>query len=109
MVGTANRQLRSFFMAMEHWVFSDTRLTSMAQWQEAIDREKYPLQLSTEVVFQDLRGFLPAQLRGQRTGFECYHDDAQRLIAELSDTDLGRAWKYALGFRYNRMDELLAA
>jgi hypothetical protein len=87
-------------MSMEIWVLSDQQLESTAEWQAAINAEGYPLQLSVEVAFEALRGFFPMQLRGERSGCECYHDSADELITANSQVDFGHFWKYALGFRW---------
>jgi hypothetical protein len=87
-------------MSMEIWVLSDRQLNSVAEWQRAIDEESYPLQLSGDVTFGELRGFFPMQLRGEQSGCECYHDPADELIKTNSHVNFGHAWKYALGFRW---------
>ena len=87
-------------MSMELWVFSDRRLSSIADWQAAIDVERYPLKLSDKITFEMLDGFLPSQLRGEPTGFECHHDSAKELMHSNSDIDFGRDWKCVLGFRW---------
>lgn len=98
-------------MSMELWIFSDRQLNSIAEWQVAIDAEGYPLKLGNETPLENLKGFLPAELRGQMTGFECYHDNAGDLIMSNSDIDFGHVWKYALGVRWvgSSLDELRAA
>jgi len=97
-------------MSMEIWVLSDRQLKSTAEWQTAIDAEAYPLQLSAGKAFEDLRGFLPMQLRGELSGCECYHDPADQLIKANPDVDFGHAWKYALGFRWGgNLKEMQAA
>lgn len=98
-------------MSMELWIFSDRQLGSVAQWQAAVDAESYPLRLSTEAQFEQLSGFFPMQLRGELTGFECYHDDAAELMSAMSDVNFGREWKHALGFRWlgSKISELRAA
>lgn len=70
-------------MSMDLYVFSDARLASIAEWQEAIDAEKFDLQLSNEIALSQVDGFLPARLHGRQTGFECNHWDAGELIAGL--------------------------
>jgi hypothetical protein len=98
-------------MSMELWVLSDKRLNSIAEWQAAIDAEKYPLKLSKKESFEKLNGFLPSELRGELTGFECYHDDAGELMRENEGTNFGHQWKYALGLRWlgSKEAEILAA
>ncbi|MFZ3349579.1 MAG: hypothetical protein WA268_01760 [Xanthobacteraceae bacterium] len=87
-------------MSMELWVFSDRQLSSIAGWQAAIDVEGYPLKLSDEMTFETLDGFLPSQLRGELTGFECYHDNAKEVMHANSAINFGHDWKCALGFRW---------
>jgi hypothetical protein len=96
---------------MELWVLSDSQLNSIADWQAAIDAEGYPLKLSEDIEFENLSGFLPVQLRGELTGFECYHDNAAEFIQQNSDVDFGHAWKFVLGFRWlgSKVEELRAA
>src|SRR5712691_386475 len=74
-------------MAMELLVLSDRRLGTIAEWQRAIDAEKFTLRLSAETPFEELDGFLPAQFGDNETGFECAHWDARALIAESSQFD----------------------
>jgi hypothetical protein len=98
-------------MSMELWVFSDKELSAIAEWQAAIDAEAYPLKLDDVTPFEKLEGFLPAHLRGELTGFECYHGDADKLIRNNSDLNFGHAWKYVLAFRWvgSKVNELRAA
>jgi hypothetical protein len=98
-------------MSMELWVLSDTQLKSIAEWQAAIDAEGYPLTLSGEASFENLSGFLPARLRGEQTGFECYHDDVAAFIRENPEVDAGHAWEFVLSFRWlgSKVEELRAA
>ena len=43
-------------MAMELYVFSDRRLASIAEWQRAINAERFSLRLLTETPFEELDG-----------------------------------------------------
>jgi len=43
---------------------------------------------------------LPARFRDKATAFQCDHRKAAELIAESSDIDFGRQWRYALAFRW---------
>jgi hypothetical protein len=87
-------------MSMELHVLSDRRLASIDDWQRAIDREGFPLRLSTETPFDQLKGLLPARLRDAPIGFECDHWDAGGDLKDYTDTDFGRVWTYALAFRW---------
>jgi hypothetical protein len=57
--------------AIKLFVVSDRQLSSVAEWQAAIDGEGYPLRLDGSKLTATLNGFLPARLRDVETGFEC--------------------------------------
>lgn len=84
---------------MEIFVFSDRQVSSMAEWQEAINKQGFPLRLSTKRPFAELGGHLPAQLDGEDIWFECDHFDAAELMAHYAEVDFGHAWKFVLAFR----------
>lgn len=96
---------------MELWVLSDRQLSSIAEWQTAIAAEGYPLDLEKDASFEKLNGFLPCHLRGELTGFECYHDNAAALMSNNAGVNFGYEWKYALGFRWlgSKQSETLSA
>lgn len=96
---------------MELWVLSDKELNSLGEWQAAITAEGYSLDLEKDASFEKVNGFLPCHLKGELTGFECYHDDAAALMRNNSEFKLGHDWKYALGFRWlgSEQNETLAA
>lgn len=96
---------------MELWVFSDKQLDSIAEWQDAIDAEDYPLKLDDKAPLKSIEGFLPAHLRGELTGFECCHEDPRKLISGNSDLNFGHDWKYVLAFRWvgSKVNEQRAA
>ena len=102
-------------MSMELYVLSDLELTSIADWQAAIDAEGYPLKLDDRVQLQSHGGFLPMHLRGELTGFELDHFPADEVLPamrqDLPDVDLAHDWKFVLGFRWlgSKESELLAA
>jgi hypothetical protein len=98
-------------MAMELHVLSDRQLNSAAEWQHAINKEAYPLQLDSDFHLGSVKGFLFAKLSGSRTGFECFHDDALETMTFLGKDHFGHRWKYALGFRWrgSNIDELQAS
>ncbi len=85
---------------MEIYVLSDKRLSSVKEWQQAIDKEGFALRISADRSFETLKGYLPAWWKGERAGFECGHWDAHELMAECPDVHFGRQWTYALAFRW---------
>jgi hypothetical protein len=87
-------------MAMELFVLSDEQLNSLADWQDAIDGEGYPLRFEGNKSIVDLKGFLPARLREAKTGFECNVWPAEEFMHEMPGVDFGHEWKYVLAFRW---------
>jgi hypothetical protein len=97
-------------MSVELSVLSDRRLSSTAEWQQAIDTEGFPLRLDPACTLADTSGFFPARFGDKLTGFECYHDDAGEMIDSYTDIDFGHRWAHALGLRIGGdYDELRAA
>jgi hypothetical protein len=87
-------------MSMEMYILSDRRLASVEAWQQAIDAEGFDLRLLDDGPIDRLRGHLPARWKERPAGFECYHDDADELIAACPDIDFGRRWSYVLALRW---------
>ncbi|HEY1980930.1 MAG TPA: hypothetical protein VGH13_12670 [Xanthobacteraceae bacterium] len=83
-------------MSMEICILSDTQLSSISEWQRAIDAEGFALRLSHDEPFTEINGFLPSILRDKKTGFECYHVDPRELVDTYDNVQFGREWKYAL-------------
>ena len=97
-------------MSIELFVLSDKQLSSMSEWQAAINSEGYPIRLDSERPFDALKGFLPAQLGDTDTGFECGHWAAEEFVRELPNVNFGHRWKYLLTFRWGGdFDQLQAA
>ena len=97
-------------MSMELHVLSDRHLASFAEWQRAIDAERFPLRFEANADLQTTSGFVPLQFEYVPSGFECFHDNAEQTQNFLGSENFDRKWKFALGFRW-RGDpmELLAA
>jgi hypothetical protein len=87
-------------MSIEIFVLSDRKLGSIAEWQQAIDREGFDLKLDTSRPIEDLSGHLPAQRGEQHAGFECDHWDPAEIIDLYDDIDFGRRWTHCLAFRF---------
>src|SRR5262245_18248951 len=87
-------------MSLELFVLSDRRLGSIAEWQQAIDAEGFPLRLSSETPLEVLYGILPVQIGDRQADFECAPWSASELIAENPDKYFGHAWMEALSFRW---------
>ena len=89
-------------MSIEIFVLSDKRLSSIAEWQQAIDAEGFDLRLATSRSFDELSGHLPAHRGQQHAGFECDHWDPKEVMDEefCGAIDFGRPWTQALAFRF---------
>jgi hypothetical protein len=87
-------------MSMEIFAFSDRQLISIDDWQKAIDSLGFALTLSTDTPFTSLHGFLPVDLSGVRTGFECDHWDSHDVQKTYTDAGFDRRWRYCLAFRW---------
>lgn len=98
-------------MSMELAIFSDRQLSNIQEWQAALDVEGYPLRLSPDMLFEQLSGFFPMYLRGELTGFECYHEDVSDVRDAVPDIDVGHDWKFVLVFVWlgSKENELIAA
>ena len=48
------------------------------------------------MTFETLDGFLPSQLRGERPGYECYHDNLKEVMRANLEVNFGHDWKCAL-------------
>jgi hypothetical protein len=89
-------------MAMEIFALSDRRLNSIAEWQRAIDAEgfPFPVRLSANRPFGEIRGLLPVQYDNSQSGFECDHWAPRSIEADYPNVALGHAWTYAMAFRF---------
>ena len=87
-------------MSMEIYVFSDRQLSSIANWQTAIDNQGFALTLSTARPFAAIRHLLPIQVAGAQTGFECDHWDSSDILDGYPEIGFDHRWKYCLAFRW---------
>jgi hypothetical protein len=97
-------------MSMHVFVFSDTRLMSMLEWQRSINQEQFQVLLPSDVPIADIHGFLPVRLNESTTGFECDYRDVSHVMSLYREVDFGRQWNYCLSFRSRGdLDEWFAA
>ena len=97
-------------MSMETYVLSNKQLSSMTEWQGAIDAAGFRLTLSTERPLSELTGFLPVRVSDVETGFECSHWDPQAIADCGPEPRMNRNWQYCLAFRWGGdLRALLAA
>ncbi len=84
-------------MAMQICVLSDERINSIAQWQNAIEAEGFPLRLSDA----DPKRNLVANLRDEETSIEYDVHDFNELKDAYKHVNFGRNWKYAIAFTWS--------
>jgi len=87
-------------MSMEIYVLSDRQLGSLAEWQSAIDTEKFLLTLPTDLPFAALGGSLPVKVIGTQAVFECDHWDPGDVQKTYVDVGFGHVWRFCLAFRW---------
>jgi hypothetical protein len=85
-------------MSIEIFVLSDRRVGSIAEWQQAIDREGFDLRLDASRPFEALGGHLPAFRGEQHAGFECDHLPPGDVFECAPGINFGRDWLHALAF-----------
>jgi hypothetical protein len=87
-------------MSMELYVLSDRQLTSVSQWQSAIDAEGFVLHLPSSLPLEGWEGIISCQLGDNRTGFECRNLRFNDFKAEVLGARLSQAWNNALVLRW---------
>src|SRR4029077_9200128 len=87
-------------MSMEICVLSDAQLRSIAEWQQAINLEGFPLRLSSDKALANHIGFLPAYLNDKLSGFECHFTQPSDVASTYPEIDFGHAWKYAMALNW---------
>lgn len=96
-------------MSMEIYVISSRRLLSIQEWQQAVDKYDFPIIFDPDIDFEKVRGFLPLQLRGRLSGFECNHWAIEDIAETYSEIQLDPSSKHVLAFRWGgNYDELIS-
>lgn len=86
-------------MSMQICVLSDSRLSSVAEWQQYIDAEGFPLRLSG-VGPSAAADNLPAQLRETKTDIEYEIYDLNDLKDTYKGFDFRHDWQYVIAFTW---------
>src|ERR1700728_3531217 len=84
-------------MAMHICVLCDEQLNSIAEWQKAIDTERFPMRLSDS----DPERNLVAHLRDEETSIEYGVYDFGELKDAHRNVNFGRSWVYAITFTWS--------
>src|ERR1700686_2416451 len=85
-------------MSMEICVFSDRILGSIAEWQQAIDAENFPLRLIDDAPLSAVNGILAGQLHDESTDFEFYPRYAEETMEFYGPAKFDREWKIVFAF-----------
>ena len=97
-------------MSIDAYVFSNEPLSSLREWQRAIEAEELNIVLPADGLIRELHGFLPVHSNGVATGFECSPSDPAEIMRLYSAVDFGRAWECCLAFYWRGdLEECLAA
>ncbi len=97
-------------MSMQICVLSELRLDSTSEWQQALDAESFPLQLSSDKPLAQTSGFMPVDLRAKRTGFECHRCEPTDIVDSYPEIDCDRAWNCVTSFVWGGdLNEMQAA
>jgi hypothetical protein len=84
-------------MSMTICVLANSQLSSISEWQKAIDAERFPLQLSDA----DPTRNLAARLRDEETSIEYGIYDFGELKDTYKHVNFGRDWKYVVAFTWS--------
>jgi hypothetical protein len=84
-------------MSMQICVLADSQVSSISEWQKAIDAEGFPLRLSDA----DPTRNLGAQLRDEETSIEYGIHDFGELKNTYRYVNFGRDWKYVIAFTWS--------
>lgn len=97
-------------MSLEMYVLSQRQLGSIGEWQNAIDEFSFPIQFEPGAEFHKLNGFLPLQLHGKLSGFECDHWTVEDIRETYEEISIDEKYVHALAFRWGGdFNELAAA
>jgi hypothetical protein len=96
-------------MSMELYVISPKRLATIEEWQRAVDELGFSIKFSPDTNFEKVGGFLPLQLRGKLSGFECDHWALEDITETYSELRIEPSWRYVLAFRWGgNYEELIS-
>lgn len=87
-------------MAMELFVFSDTRPNSIAEWNAALADIGCEVVIDETRAISELSGHQPTKLKGRNVWIEYDHFDPDKFFKEQDYVKQERTWKYLLAFRF---------
>lgn len=97
-------------MAMELFVFSDTRPPSIAEWNAELADNGFDVFINEGCAVSELKGLQPTMFRGRDVWIEYDHFDSQEFLNSQKDfLQTDRSWKYLLAFRFGGDFHALAA
>lgn len=87
-------------MSMELYVFSDKKLSSIAEWNAILSTEGFEVEIADDPI-ESLDGHQPTKLRGRDVWLEFNHWDAKRFLAEETYIQPDRQWTCLLALRWS--------
>lgn len=97
-------------MSIEISVLSDVQLSSVQEWQHAIDAEDFALRLPTDARVDKCGGTLSVYLRSKLTNVQYRIEDSVQLMRIHRELHFDHEWKYRVSFPWiGDLDELDAA
>ena len=87
-------------MSATVYVLSNKVVSDVESWQTAINGIDRPLKLSTDRPVAELSGFVPAEIGGDETGFECDHAEFSDVEEMLSESGIEQVWSHVVAFRF---------
>ena len=86
-------------MANEQYAFlKKASVPNRQQWQEAIDRSGFDLELDPDLRPFEASGFMPCKFLGSEAGVEIYFDDSDAHLSEFRD--IARDRDCCISFRW---------
>ncbi len=82
-------------MTVDLYMLCDRPLTSVGEWQTAIDKLSFDIQLPTDLDVETARGALTASWRGEPVVFEFWPSDFEDIKETYPDLDFGQTWPNA--------------
>lgn len=84
-------------MEIDLYIFSQQKLSSIPDWQTAINNEGYDLRILSPLPFQSLSGYTPVRWRESDVGIDCFHIERDKVPPLFEGYD---AFPYVLGLRW---------
>jgi hypothetical protein len=96
-------------MSLDFYVLCKRPLSSLEEWQSAINELGFDLEITSECKVDSMAGFLPVTLHGDQTGFECSEFSIEDLTETYDEIDFGGPWPFAYAMYTGSMGGCVSA